>query len=156
MDFIIQGTIKAVKELYNTDISETDLSLQETRKEFEGQATLITFPLTRLSKKSPEQTGNEIGEYLQEHIQEIISFNVIKGFLNLCIADSFWLDQFTNSILKSDYGQFTSNGKKVMVEYSSPNTNKPLHLGHLRKHRQLRTGRVHRDTDIADDLVPCG
>ena len=132
MDFILEKTLKAVKYLYNVDISESDLSLQETRKEFEGQVTLVTFPLTRISKKSPEQTGQELGEYLQNNTPEIVNFNVIKGFLNLALTDTFWLNQFYSSILKPTYGQFPSNGQKVMVEYSSPNTNKPLHLGHVR------------------------
>ena len=132
MNFIIQGTLKAIKELYNTDIFPEAIALQETRKEFEGQITIVTFPLTRISKKSPEQTGIDIGEYLKSTLPEVTSFNVIKGFLNISIADAFWLQLISKTILASDYGQFPKNGQKVMVEYSSPNTNKPLHLGHVR------------------------
>ncbi|HEY0898595.1 MAG TPA: arginine--tRNA ligase [Sphingobacteriaceae bacterium] len=132
MDFILEETIKAVKALYQTEISASDINLQETRKEFEGQVTVVTFPFTRFSKKSPEQTGNEIGEYLQANLKEVSGFNVIKGFLNLSITDEFWMSLFRNAIAKSDFGSFPSNGRKVLVEYSSPNTNKPLHLGHIR------------------------
>jgi len=132
MNFIIETVIKAVKELYNTDIDAAAISLQETRKEFEGQVTLVTFPLTRFSKKSPEQTGNEIGEYLQKELTEVAAFNVIKGFLNISLADSYWLDKLFTEILPGDFAVFEPNGQTVMVEYSSPNTNKPLHLGHVR------------------------
>jgi arginyl-tRNA synthetase len=132
MNFIIAAAVKAVKTLYNTDITEADINLQETRKEFEGQVTIVTFPFTRFSKKSPEQTGTDIGEFLQNEVPEVSGFNVIKGFLNVSLADSYWLDQLNNTILTPDFSIAKPNGKKVMVEYSSPNTNKPLHLGHVR------------------------
>ncbi len=129
---LIEVTVQAVKQLYNADISENQIALQETRKEFEGQITIVTFPVTRFSKKSPEQTGTEIGEYLKTHISAITDFNVIKGFLNICLSDEYWISLLNETIVKSDFGVFPSNGKKLMVEYSSPNTNKPLHLGHIR------------------------
>lgn len=129
---LIEVTVQAVKQLYNADISENQIALQETRKEFEGQITIVTFPVTRFSKKSPEQTGTEIGEYLKAHITAITDFNVIKGFLNICLADQYWITLLNETIVKSDFGVFPSNGKRLMVEYSSPNTNKPLHLGHIR------------------------
>ncbi|MFD2905586.1 arginine--tRNA ligase [Sphingobacterium anhuiense] len=129
---LIEVTVQAVKQLYNADISENQIALQETRKEFEGQITIVTFPVTRFSKKSPEQTGAEIGEYLKAHISAITDFNVIKGFLNICLSDEYWISLLNETIVKSDFGVFPSNGKKLMVEYSSPNTNKPLHLGHIR------------------------
>ncbi|WP_140936701.1 arginine--tRNA ligase [Sphingobacterium lumbrici] len=129
---LIEQTVRAVKELYNAEIPVSQVTLQETRKEFEGQITIVTFPVTRFSKKSPEQTGTEIGEYLQSNIAEISGFNIIKGFLNISLADSYWIDLLNNTLLRADYGQFPSNGKRLMVEYSSPNTNKPLHLGHIR------------------------
>ncbi|MGX5691338.1 arginine--tRNA ligase [Arcticibacter tournemirensis] len=132
MDFIVQGTLQAVKALYSTELKESDINLQETRKEFEGEITIVTFPLTRFSKKSPEQTGSEIGEYLKEHRPEISGFNVIKGFLNLSLDSTYLLQVFSDTISNSAFGDIPSNGKKVMVEYSSPNTNKPLHLGHIR------------------------
>jgi arginyl-tRNA synthetase len=93
MDFITNATVKAVKHLYNTDITAADISLQETRKEFEGQVTIVTFPFTKFSKKSPEQTGNEIGEYLKNELSEVADFNVIKGFLNISISDDYWVNQ---------------------------------------------------------------
>ena len=132
MDFIVAATLKAIKQLYNTDITAGDINLQETRKEFAGQVTVVTFPFTRFSKKSPGQTGNEIGAYLQTELKEVAGFNVIKGFLNISIVDEYWINQLYSGILQDDFAVFKPNGKKVMVEYSSPNTNKPLHLGHVR------------------------
>lgn len=132
MDFIIEAAVKAVKTLYQTELNAADINLQPTRKEFEGQVTIVTFPFTRFSRKSPEQTGAEIGEFLKNEAREIADFNVIKGFLNISLADGYWLNMFYNEILPDDFADFKPNGKKVMVEYSSPNTNKPLHLGHVR------------------------
>ena len=132
MNFIITEAQKAIRELYQEEIAESVINIQETRKEFEGQATIVVFPITKISKKSPEQTANEIGEYLVANVENVTKFNVVKGFLNLSIAESYFLNQFNNEILASDFGVYPSNGKKVMVEYSSPNTNKPLHLGHVR------------------------
>lgn len=129
---LIEQTVKAVKELYGADIPESQITLQETRKEFEGQITVVTFPVTRFSKKSPEQTGNEIGEFLQGHVSHIAAFNVIKGFLNISLSDAYWVGLVNGEMLADSYGKFPANGRKLMVEYSSPNTNKPLHLGHIR------------------------
>ena len=132
MNFITDATVKALRDLYQIDITAGDINLQETRKEFEGQVTIVTFPFTKFSKRSPEQTGNDIGNYLQNELKEVSGFNVIKGFLNLSLADEYWINKLTNEILKADFAVFKPNGEKVMVEYSSPNTNKPLHLGHVR------------------------
>lgn len=132
MDFIVKGALEAVKALYDVELKESDITLQETRKEFEGETTIVTFPLTRVSRKSPEQTGNEIGAYLQENLPQVSAFNVIKGFLNISLSSAYLLDVFRGTILSSSFGDLPSNGKKVMIEYSSPNTNKPLHLGHVR------------------------
>lgn len=132
MDFIIEAAVKAVKQLYQTDIEPAAVSIQETRKEFEGQVTIVTFPFTKFSRKGPEQTGTEIGEYLKNELKEVASFNVIKGFLNLSISDEYWIGQLYNTITADDFATAKPNGQKVMVEYSSPNTNKPLHLGHIR------------------------
>ncbi|MDB5004049.1 MAG: arginine--tRNA ligase [Mucilaginibacter sp.] len=132
MNFIIDATVKAVKQLYQADITPADVSLQETRKEFEGQVTIVTFPFTKVSRKSPEQTGAEIGEYLKNQLKEVSAFNVIKGFLNISISNTYWVEQLYQVITTDDFAIFKPNGKKVMVEYSSPNTNKPLHLGHVR------------------------
>lgn len=132
MNFIITATLNAIKQIYNEEIAESVINLQETRKEFEGQVTIVVFPITKISKKSPEETANAIGEYLVENVEEVTAFNVVKGFLNLSIANSYWLNLFNNDLLSTDFGKTKSNGQKVMVEYSSPNTNKPLHLGHVR------------------------
>lgn len=132
MEFIIQKTIEAVQTLYNQTITASDISLQETRKEFAGDITVVVFAFTRFSKKSPDVTGQEIGEYLKQNVAEIADFNVIKGFLNIVIDDSYWINRYKVAASTPNYGIAASNGKKVMVEYSSPNTNKPLHLGHVR------------------------
>ncbi len=129
---IVQNIIEAVQTLYSTEVEADKIVIQETRKEFEGQITVVTFPFTRFSKKTPEQTGADIGEYLKEHVADVTDYNVIKGFLNLSISDDYWVANLLNNILDTDYGQSAPNGEKVMVEYSSPNTNKPLHLGHVR------------------------
>jgi len=132
MDFIIDAAVKAIKHLYQTDVAPAAIGLQETRKEFEGQITIVTFPFTKFSRKGPEQTGTEIGEYLKAELKEVSAFNVIKGFLNISISDEYWIAQLYNEILPDDFAVAKPNGQKVMVEYSSPNTNKPLHLGHIR------------------------
>lgn len=129
---LVEVTVQAVKALYNADILANQIALQATRKEFEGQITIVTFPVTRFSRSSPEQTGKEIGAYLQQHIAEISDFNVIKGFLNIVLSDGYWVALLNETIVAPEFGIFPANGKKLMVEYSSPNTNKPLHLGHIR------------------------
>ena len=108
------------------------LQIQPTNQEFEGSHTLVCFPLTRLSRKSPEETARLVGEHLQEHSSLVNRFNVVKGFLNLVHHDHVWVSLFSSIANRSDFGQLPSNGEEVMIEYSSPNTNKPLHLGHLR------------------------
>jgi arginyl-tRNA synthetase len=132
MNFIVTLTLQAIKKIYGEEILESAVTLQETRKEFDGQVTIVTFPFTRFSKKSPEQTGAEIGEYLVANSDDVEAYNVIKGFLNISLTDNFWLEQLDRQILRKDVGVLPRNGRKVMVEYSSPNTNKPLHLGHVR------------------------
>src|SRR5699024_6735688 len=129
---LLKHTEEAIKSLFDATADPSQLVFQETRKEFEGQVTLVVFPITRLSKKSPEQTAQAIGEYLEKHVEEVISFNVIKGFLNLTIKDSYWSDLLVNNISASAFGTYAKKDTTVMVEYSSPNTNKPLHLGHIR------------------------
>jgi arginyl-tRNA synthetase len=129
---LVQHTKQAVNALYQADIPENQITVQETRKEFEGQLTIVVFPMTRFSKKSPEATGTEIGTYLQQHMPQLAAFNTIKGFLNLSLTDAYWTDLFKTLIVRESFGTFPANGKKLMVEYSSPNTNKPLHLGHVR------------------------
>jgi arginyl-tRNA synthetase len=132
MNFIVAGAVSAVKELYGQEVAENVINIQETRKEFEGQVTIVVFPIVRFSKKSPEETANDIGKYLQKHVVEVEAFNVVKGFLNLSIAERYWMNLFNHTLLQPDFLQPKRRGEKVMVEYSSPNTNKPLHLGHVR------------------------
>ena len=125
-------TKKAINELYKVDSMPEMIQTQATRKEFEGDITLVVFPLLKISKKSPEVTAQEIGEYLQKNNSEIESFNVVKGFLNIKLSISFWKSIFKEISSDKDFGFYPSNGEVIMVEYSSPNTNKPLHLGHIR------------------------
>lgn len=131
-NIISQQLQEAIAKLYETPIIEQQVQLQKTRKEFEGDYTLVTFPLLKLSKKSPEQTANEIGEYLSSTMPELETYNVIKGFLNLKLKSEFWLMRLNDALGNSSYGWGEPTGRTVMVEYSSPNTNKPLHLGHIR------------------------
>ena len=125
---------EAVKALYGMDANEKMLQLQKTRSEFEGNLTLVVFPFVKAAKKSPEQTAQEIGEYLVEHCTAIEKFNVVKGFLNLSIGDGAWLELLKAIDQDDHFGTKTANegSPLVMIEYSSPNTNKPLHLGHVR------------------------
>src|SRR6201985_2875066 len=103
MDFIIEAAVKAIKALYQTDVIAADINLQPTRKEFEGQITIVTFPITKISRKSPEQNGTEIGEFLKNEVKEIFGFNVIKVFLNISLSDAYWIDKFYNEILRDDF-----------------------------------------------------
>jgi arginyl-tRNA synthetase len=121
---------KATTALFDQSIEQPQV--QPTNVEFEGSHTLVCFPLTKLSKKSPEETGKMIGEYLQTNSGLVSKYNVVKGFLNLSINDAVWVKVFESIYSNSSVGQLAANGKEIMVEYSSPNTNKPLHLGHLR------------------------
>lgn len=121
---------KAVQTLFNQSVEQ--LQLQPTNAEFEGSHTLVCFPLAKISKKGPEQTATAIGEYLVAHSGIVSKFNVVKGFLNLVIADSVWVSVFKDIYADKNFGTLAPNGQEIMVEYSSPNTNKPLHLGHLR------------------------
>ncbi|MBR5856321.1 MAG: arginine--tRNA ligase [Bacteroidales bacterium] len=130
--FIYEKAQAAIKELYGAEVNEKMIQTQATRKEFEGDITLVTFPLLKTSRKSPEITAQEIGAWLQENSPEIESFNVIKGFLNIKFSQWFWQGIFNEMSSTPDFGQLPPSGKTIMVEYSSPNTNKPLHLGHIR------------------------
>lgn len=128
---IVDAVVQGASELFDASITSEAVSLNETKKEFEGDITVVVFPLVRFAKKSPEETANLLGNYLKQHVEEIENFNVIKGFLNLEIADSYWLSFFNTIKDLTDFGK-GSNQKKVVLEYCGPNTNKPLHLGHIR------------------------
>ena len=131
---IVCSAMAAVKELYGQEVAEKMVQLQKTKREFEGSLTLVVFPFLKISKKSPEQTAQEIGEYLLQNCDAVASFNVVKGFLNLVIADSAWVELLKAIDADEKFGEkaATEDSPLVMIEYSSPNTNKPLHLGHVR------------------------
>ncbi|NPA36330.1 MAG: arginine--tRNA ligase [Chlorobi bacterium] len=131
---IKESVAKAVKDLYGHDIKSESVQLNLTRKDQKGDYTVVVFPLLRISKKSPEETGNEIGNYLKENLSEIAVFEVIKGFLNLLLSHSYWISSLNDVKGDDDYGfvHATEESPLTMIEYSSPNTNKPLHLGHIR------------------------
>ena len=133
-DQIIAAALAAVKELYGAEIPAQMIQLQKTKANFEGNLTLVTFPLLKTSRKSPETTAQEIGEYLKANCKAIADFNVVKGFLNLVIAPAAWIGLLNDIHADEKFGeqQVTADSPLAMVEYSSPNTNKPLHLGHVR------------------------
>ncbi|WP_425638592.1 arginine--tRNA ligase [Algoriphagus yeomjeoni] len=129
---IHNGIQLAFQNIFNHDLPLEQISLAPTRKEFEGTYTFVVFPYLKVSKATPEATANLIGDYLKENVAEVAGFNVVKGFLNLELNNMIWVDVFQKLFANENIGQLPANGQKVMVEYSSPNTNKPLHLGHLR------------------------
>ena len=130
---LTQQVLEAVKACYGVELTEKDVQLQETRKEFAGDLTVVVFPFTRYSRKSPEETAKELGEYLKQNIEEVETYNVIKGFLNVVISSAYWIEVLNDVAKEDKYGYAKEpSGKTYMIEYSSPNTNKPLHLGHIR------------------------
>ena len=131
---LANGVVNAIKALYGTDFNAEKIQLQKTRKEFEGDYTVVVFPFLAISKKRPEETAQEIGLFIKEQLPEVSAFNVVKGFLNLSIAPAFWVKLLENIDQTEKWGitPVTDASPLVMVEYSSPNTNKPLHLGHIR------------------------
>ena len=133
-NIISASTAQALKALYGVDVAADTIVPQTTKKEFEGNLTIVVFPFLRASKKSPEATATEIGDYLVEHCEAVKTYNVVKGFLNITIEPKFWLTVFAHLDLMKEYGfkEETPESPLVMIEYSSPNTNKPLHLGHIR------------------------
>ena len=133
-DKLVASVLNGLKALYGQEVPEKMVQLQKTKKEFEGHLTLVVFPFLKMSKKGPEQTAQEIGEYLKANDPAVAAFNVIKGFLNLTIASATWIELLNEIQADELYGlvQVTDASPLVMIEYSSPNTNKPLHLGHVR------------------------
>lgn len=135
IELIIRDKIQeAIHQLYGQEAAPESVQLQSTRKEFEGDITLVVFPFVRMSKKSPEQTAQDLGNYLLSNVDEVKQFNVVKGFLNLSIATAYWTNVLANAYANGEFGlkQADEHSPLVMIEYSSPNTNKPLHLGHIR------------------------
>ena len=130
--FIQQKAAQAVQALYQADVPAASLQVAVTRKEFEGDYTLVTFPLLKISHAAPDATGNAIGQWLVDHVPEISGFNSVKGFLNLSFSAVYWNESLQAISADKDFGRLPDTGKRIMVEFSSPNTNKPLHLGHIR------------------------
>ena len=130
--FIQKKAAEAIKALYGADVQENILQVSVTRKEFEGDYTLVTFPLLKITHSAPDATGNAIGAWLVENVPEIAAFNSVKGFLNLSFSPVYWDETFSEVAANDAFGQLAPTGKRIMVEFSSPNTNKPLHLGHIR------------------------
>ncbi|NBG65957.1 arginine--tRNA ligase [Acidiluteibacter ferrifornacis] len=132
-EILYLGAQKAIQTLYGVESDEKLIQLQKTRKDFEGDLTLVVFPLLRVSKKSPEQTAEELGFWMTQNVVEVCGFNVVKGFLNLEVFNAYWTQFLATVLDTSNFGfAIPNSAKPIMVEYSSPNTNKPLHLGHLR------------------------
>ena len=130
--FIQQKASDAIKNLYGAEVAASALQVQVTRKEFEGDYTLVVFPLLRMSHQSPENTGNAIGEWLKANVSEVAGYNCVKGYLNILFSSLYWNELFADIAGAGNFGVLPSTGKNIMVEFSSPNTNKPLHLGHIR------------------------
>ena len=130
--FVQKKAAEAIKALYGAEIDAAQLQVSVTRKEFEGDYTLVVFPLLKISHSAPENTGNAIGEWLVANVPEIAGYNSVKGFLNLLFSTVYWNEMFAGMVADADFGQLAPTGRRIMVEFSSPNTNKPLHLGHIR------------------------
>lgn len=131
-NFIAAKASEAIKAVYGADVAPETLQVQPTRKEFEGDYTLVVFPLLRITRQSPDATGNALGEWLKTNCPEVSAFNSVKGFLNLSLSNLYWKESLESIAANPDFGQLPSTGRRIMVEFSSPNTNKPLHLGHVR------------------------
>ncbi|MBL4670041.1 MAG: arginine--tRNA ligase [Flavobacteriales bacterium] len=129
---LIEKVIEGLTHLYDAKVDVKQVQIQKTRKDFEGDLTVVVFPFLRASKKGPEQTAEDLGAYIKENVAEVVAYNVVKGFLNFSISKVYWLDVFNQIATTENYGFHAFSGKTIMVEYCSPNTNKPLHLGHLR------------------------
>ncbi|MBO6238152.1 MAG: arginine--tRNA ligase, partial [Bacteroidales bacterium] len=130
--FLAAKASEAIKALYNADVDPATLQVQVTRKEFEGDFTLVVFPLLRITRQSPDATGTALGDWLVANCPEVSAYNSVKGFLNLSLSNIYWREALAAIAGDAAYGQLPATGRRVMVEFSSPNTNKPLHLGHIR------------------------
>ncbi|MBP5635964.1 MAG: arginine--tRNA ligase, partial [Bacteroidales bacterium] len=130
--FIQEKAAQAIKALWGADVEASSLQVGVTRKEFEGDYTLVTFPLLKITHTSPDACGNAIGEWLTANVPEISAYNSVKGFLNLLFSQLYWNEVLRDIAQAKEFGRLPITGKRIMVEFSSPNTNKPLHLGHIR------------------------
>ena len=124
--------VAAIAALYGQDFPSAKVPVNVTRKEFEGDYTIVVFPFSKIARKAPPMIAAELGTYLKENVTIVEDYSVVKGFLNLSIANSYWINFLETTLNTSNYGFAPANGRKVLVEFSSPNTNKPLHLGHIR------------------------
>ena len=129
---IAGSAAEAVRQLWGAEVDASLLQVQITRKEFDGDYTLVVFPLLKMSHLAPEATGNAIGQWMLENVPEVGGYNTVKGFLNISLSNVYWNEVFAEAFRNEDFGQLSATGKTIMVEFSSPNTNKPLHLGHVR------------------------
>ena len=132
---IVDAVIEGVKVLYGAELQPAQVQLQKTKKEFEGNLTVVVFPFVKMARKSPEATATELGEYLKNNAADVVAaYNVVKGFLNLVISQKAWIALLNDINKEEKFGFIEPNDDSplVMIEYSSPNTNKPLHLGHMR------------------------
>lgn len=129
---IAGSAAEAVRQLWGAEVDASLLQVQITRKEFDGDYTLVVFPLLKMSHLAPEATGNAIGQWMLENVPEVGGYNTVKGFLNISLSNVYWNEVFAEAFRNEDFGQLPATGKTIMVEFSSPNTNKPLHLGHVR------------------------
>lgn len=129
---IAGSAAEAVRQLWGAEVDASLLQVQITRKEFDGDYTLVVFPLLKMSHLAPEATGNAIGQWMLENVPEVGGYNTVKGFLNISLSNVYWNEVFAEAFMNEDFGQLSATGKTIMVEFSSPNTNKPLHLGHVR------------------------
>ena len=132
LEQIANDVVAGVQSLYGQETPAEKVALSPTRKEFEGDYTVVVFPYTKAAKKKPVDIGEDLGKYLVENSPHIAAYNVINGFLNLSISNSYWTNLFEGIAANENYGKKEATGKKIMIEFSSPNTNKPLHLGHIR------------------------
>ena len=130
--FLAAKASEAIKAVYGAEVDPATLQVQVTRKEFEGDFTLVVFPLLRMTRQSPDATGTALGDWLVANCPEVASYNSVKGFLNLSLSNLYWREALAAIVEDGSYGQLPATGRRVMVEFSSPNTNKPLHLGHIR------------------------
>lgn len=132
IQLIQEKVSEAVQALYQMEFPAGQVPVNTTRKEFEGDYTVVVFPFTKAARKAPPVIAQEIGEYLESNVAEIERFNVVKGFVNLVVNDDYWKNFLLDIATVEEYGRQPDNGQRVLVEFSSPNTNKPLHLGHIR------------------------
>ena len=129
---VAQAAANAIHKLWETEVDPSAVQVQITRKEFEGDYTVVVFPFVKTSRQAPEATGAAMGEWIVANVPEISAFNCVKGFLNLSLSNEYWNSVLAEMVHTPDFGQLPDTGRTVMVEFSSPNTNKPLHLGHIR------------------------